>query len=117
MADPFGGGPLEDRARAYLDANCAHCHGEGGSAAGTDLFWDREHTATRLLALCRSTTPISGSDRVIVPGHPEQSEFLERMQSGDPFVRMPRGPTHVPDGAGIAVLSHWVAGMRPRGCP
>ena len=29
---------LAERARAYLDVNCAHCHNPGGFAAGTDLI-------------------------------------------------------------------------------
>jgi uncharacterized repeat protein (TIGR03806 family) len=33
--DP-GSGTVEVRARAYLDANCAHCHQAGGSAATLD---------------------------------------------------------------------------------
>lgn len=30
---------LEERGRAYLDANCSHCHSEGGFAAGENLFF------------------------------------------------------------------------------
>jgi len=116
LADPFGTASLDDRARAYLDANCAHCHAKDGPAAGTKVYWDREHTGPADLPLCRSTASVDGRDRVLVPGRPQQSEFLARMRSRDPFVRMPRGPAHVPDGAGIALLSQWVAAM-PEGCP
>ena len=115
LEDPLGSAPLEARARSYLDANCAHCHAPDGSAASTDLYWDLEHTTASTLPLCRSTSKIDGTDQVIVPGNPAQSSFLARMRSGDPFLRMPRGPTHVPDGQGIAVLSAWVAQM-PASC-
>jgi uncharacterized repeat protein (TIGR03806 family) len=117
LADPFGAAPLEARARSYLDANCAHCHGAVGEAAGTGLFWDYEDTAASSLPICRKTHAIDGNDRVLVPGHPEQSELISRMLSSDPFVRMPQGPTHVPDGAAIAVLWQWVQAMTPPGCP
>jgi hypothetical protein len=60
---------------------------------------------------------VEGRNQVIVPGHPEDSEFLVRMQSSDPFARMPLGPVRTPDDAGIEMLSQWVAGMTPRGCP
>jgi uncharacterized repeat protein (TIGR03806 family) len=117
LVDPFGSAPIDDRARSYLDANCAHCHASVGIAAGTNLFWDWEDTGPTMLPLCRSTHAVAGNDHVIVPGHPEQSEFLSRMLDADPFGRMPQGPTHIPDGAGIAVLSHWVQQMTPPGCP
>jgi uncharacterized repeat protein (TIGR03806 family) len=117
LVDPLGTEPLEQRARSYLDANCGHCHAQVGEASGTGLFWDYEDTDTAHLALCRRTTSVDGSDHVIVPGHPEQSEFLARMLSADPFARMPQGPTRVPDAAGIAVLSTWVQSMTPAGCP
>ena len=116
LSDPGGDAPLAARARSYLDANCSHCHGEGGSAERTDLFWDLEHTTGQELPICRSTRAIDGRDHVLVPGHPEQSEFLARMRSDNPRVHMPRGPSKLADQAGIALLSSWVAALPAQLC-
>lgn len=31
--------PISDRARAYLDVNCAHCHSQNGNASDIDLYF------------------------------------------------------------------------------
>lgn len=116
LTDPMGDGPLAERARSYLDANCSHCHGAGGSAESTDLLWDLEHTTSAELPVCRETREVDGRDRVLVPGHPEQSEFLARMRSTNPRVHMPRGPSRTADAAGIALLSAWVSSLPARRC-
>jgi len=116
LSDPASEAPLAARARSYLDANCSHCHGAGGSAERTDLFWDLEHTTSAELPSCRSTRSIDGRDRVLVPGYPEQSEFLARMRSDNPRVHMPRGPAKLPDPTGIALLSTWVASLPAQRC-
>jgi uncharacterized repeat protein (TIGR03806 family) len=116
LSDPFGDAPLDERARSYLDANCSHCHGQGGIAEPTKLLWDFEHTDAPHLAVCRDTAEVDGRDRVIVPGHPEASEFLARMLTTDPFVHMPRGPTRSIDPRGVELLSSWVAAMPSRRC-
>ena len=116
LSDPEGEASLEARARSYLDANCSHCHGLGGVAEGTSLFWDLEHTTAAELPSCRETREVDGRDRVLVPGHPEQSEFLARMRSPNARVHMPRGPARQLDAAGFALLSAWVAGMRAAPC-
>jgi uncharacterized repeat protein (TIGR03806 family) len=116
LSDPAGTASLAARARSYLDSNCSHCHGAGGSAESSDLFWDWEHTTEQELPSCRATRAIDGRDRVLVPGHPEQSEFLARMRSVEPRIHMPRGPSKLADQAGISLLSAWVASLPAHSC-
>jgi uncharacterized repeat protein (TIGR03806 family) len=116
LPDPLGDAPLPDRARAYLDANCSHCHAVDGQAAGTHVYFDREDLIAHA-PICRPTNAIAGANHVIYPGDPTRSEFLQRMRSSDAFNRMPRGPSHIPDRRGLAVLDAWVASLTPAGCP
>jgi hypothetical protein len=113
FVDPYGDAPLDQRAASYLEMNCAHCHSRGGSASGTGVDWEREHALDNV---CRSTRSIDGRDRIIVPGAPEKSELLARMRSTDAFVRMPRGPSHIADERGIAMLSDWISSLPAAGC-
>jgi len=116
LSDPYGTASLDVRARSYLDANCSHCHGAGGEAEGTGVLFDFEHTDMASLPLCRSTEPVGGNKRVIVPGRPEQSGMISRLLSDDPFIRMPRGPSRIPDPKGVPLLREWIEAM-PGGCP
>jgi len=116
LVDPNGDAPIDVRARSYLDANCSHCHGRGGSAERTDLFWDLEHTTPSEMPSCRPTRSVDGRDRVLVPGHPEQSEFLARMLAENARIHMPRGPSTLADQSGISLLSAWVAALPARSC-
>ncbi len=116
LSAPSGDASLGARARSYLDANCSHCHGQGGIAERTDLLWDLEHTTDRELPSCRETREVDGRDRVLVPGHPEQSEFIARMRSDNPRVHMPRGPARRMDPDGVALLSTWVASLPAMTC-
>lgn len=111
LVDPRGEGPLEARARSYLDTNCGICHAPDGPAAGTGVLWDLPHTGDAALPRCRPTAGVDGRDRVIVPGHPEASEMIARMRSSDPFVRMPRGPSRLADARGIALLESWITSL------
>jgi hypothetical protein len=116
LVDPTGSADLDARARSYLDANCSHCHAKVGEAASTGVFFDYEHTDAAHLPLCKHTSTVSGNDQVIVPGHPERSALISRMFSDDAFLRMPRGPTRIPDPDGTRVLAAWIEQM-PAGCP
>lgn len=114
FVDPYEpAAALDDRARSYLDVNCAHCHSPGGAAQGTHADWRRAHTGE---AICRDASyGVDGADRIIDPGHPERSVLIARMRSSDPFVHMPRGPSHVVDERGVAMLEQWIASLA--GCP
>lgn len=103
---------LDARARSYLDVNCGLCHAPEASAAGTHVLLDLGSE----LPLCRSTSPIDGRTRVLVPGDPDASALVARLVATDPFVRMPRGGSRLPDAHGVALLEDWIAEM-PGSCP
>jgi hypothetical protein len=108
---------LERRARAYLDANCSHCHRPGGEAGSTALDLRAETEDAFKLGTCRTPVaagPGSGQHRYdIVPGDPDASIMVFRMESTDPELKMPELPTLTSDAAGTALVREWIAAMPP----
>ncbi len=111
---------LEDRARAYLHANCSHCHRSDGvaGASGLHLTWD-ETDPTRL-GVCKTPAAAGagngGLDHDVVPGAPEDSILVFRMASTEPAIKMPELPNRLVDAAGVALMTEWIAGMDPVDC-
>jgi len=118
--DPFGDGPLDERARGYLHANCSHCHrpgGGGGSSGLVLLAWEKFPAKN---GVCKSPAAAGagtgGFQWDIVPGHPEQSIMVYRMSSSDADIKMPELPNRIPDKKGVALISEWISGMDPNTC-
>ena len=121
MTDPHDeDADTEDRARAYLDANCAHCHGAEGRAGSSNLHLNYDEDSERKLGVCK--TPVAAGSAAgnrshdIVPGKPDESIFIYRMESSDPEVKMPELPITTVDEAGVQLVRDWIAGMEPVGC-
>ena len=112
--------PLDDRARAYLEGNCAHCHNATAAAQSTGLRLELETTTPIDLGVCRSpfsAGPGTGGRAFdIVPGHPEQSILIFRVSSTEPELKMPEGPTRTSDAFGVTLLTQWIDAMTPEGC-
>ena len=106
---------LEDRALAYLDVNCGHCHNPEGPAHTSGLVLEVDVEDGSLLGVCK--TPVaagkgSGGRRFsIVPGKPDSSILLFRMQSEDPGIMMPELGRVMPHQEGIELIRDWIAGM------
>ncbi len=107
--------PLEQRARAYLDVNCAHCHNPQGPAhtSGLDLRWSQSDPALwgvykRPVAAGRGS---AGFEFSIEPGHPERSILVHRMDSTDPGVMMPELGRTLVDERAVQLMRDWIAGM------
>ena len=86
--------------RPILSDKCFACHGPDDAKRESGLRLDRAAEATAELE--------SGS-RAIVPGHPDESELLARIASGDPDVVMP--PPHLGKPvtpAEAAILRRWI---------
>ena len=114
-----GRAPLEQRARAYLDVNCAHCHNPAGPAhtSGLDLRWSQTDPALwgvlkRPVAAGRGS---AGFEFAIEPGHPERSILVHRMASTDPGVMMPELGRQLVDERAAALMREWIAGMDAEG--
>ncbi len=108
-------GSVADRARAYLDVNCAHCHNPQGPGhtSGLDLSWSQTDPALwgvmkRPVAAGRAS---GGFAFAIEPGHPERSILVHRMQSTDPGVMMPELGRQLVDERGVALMREWIAAM------
>ncbi len=108
--------PLEARARAYLDINCGHCHNRHGPGNTSGLWLDA--SARDPLRLGRCKLPIAagkgtGDRRYgIVPGAPDDSILLYRMESDDPSVMMPELGRSVAHDEGVALVREWIASQR-----
>src|SRR5215831_17238398 len=108
--------PREDlnlRSRAYLHANCAHCHRKwGGGNADFDLQASIPLGATKAV----NTRPGQGTfgladPRILVPGDPERSLVYQRMKM-EGLGRMPHVASSVVDREALALLRQWIVSLR-----
>ncbi len=106
---------LDDTARAYLDVNCAHCHRPGATASnsGLDLRWEQEDPGAigimkRPVAAGRGAGGLLYS---IVPGDPERSILLYRLDSIEPGVAMPELGKGTIDQDGVTIVRRWIKEM------
>ena len=117
--DDPASGRLEDRAEAYLAANCAHCHRPTGSASNSGLFYDG--SLGRYAASGYKKRPVAagrgsgGYDFVVDPGHPEKSILIHRMKSLDPGVAMPELGRSTVHQEGTELLEEWIKSMSEAG--
>ncbi|MET0336636.1 MAG: SO2930 family diheme c-type cytochrome [Caulobacter sp.] len=108
--------PLEARARAYLDANCAHCHNPRGMASNSGLFLNLEEKRANHLGIGKNPVAAGrGSGGLAVsirPGDPDSSILAYRMASKEPGVMMPELGRSVPHREGVELVRAYIAGMK-----
>ncbi|MET0754761.1 MAG: SO2930 family diheme c-type cytochrome [Pseudoxanthomonas sp.] len=103
---------LEDRARAYLDVNCGHCHSPTGPAITSGMWLDAAITDRLKLGFCKQ--PVAAGKGTgnrlydIAPGHADASVLAFRMDSDDPSVMMPELGRSVVHREGVALIRQWI---------
>jgi hypothetical protein len=107
--------PLEDRAKGYLDINCAHCHRPEGFASNSALFLDYWREVDETYGICKTLVAAGGGSGGlqfdIVPGYSDESITPFRMDSNEPDVRMPViGRTLIHE-EGVALIEEWINSM------
>jgi uncharacterized repeat protein (TIGR03806 family) len=120
--DDASSGTLSERARAYLDNNCAHCHQPGGQAGYTGVDFRLTQSGLSLLGACKQPNSAGNmGDRLfdLVPGGPDESILIYRLESTAPKVSMPQLSRAVVHEEGVQLLREWIASLpgacRPNG--
>ncbi|MGE0500892.1 MAG: SO2930 family diheme c-type cytochrome [Rhizobiaceae bacterium] len=108
--------PLDARARAWLDVNCAHCHRREGPASNSGLFLTFGEVDRVALGIGKRPVAAGkgsgGREFDIVPGDPDASIMVYRVDSVEPGVMMPELGRHLADPDAVALLREWIADMR-----
>jgi uncharacterized repeat protein (TIGR03806 family) len=112
LADPADvNAGVAERARAYLDVNCANCHRSGGPTpvdldlrAGLDVTQLRTHGVP-------ASNPVGGdpSRLRVAPGDKARSDLWERLRRRDVFAMPPLG-SHVVDPLAVQLIGAWIDG-------
>jgi uncharacterized repeat protein (TIGR03806 family) len=115
LSDPAGPDPLEDRARSYLHANCAHCHRPMGGGQGTmDLTYAQLLKDTVTCNADSTQGPVGSATKLVAPGAPQDSILSLRMHAGD-AQKMPPVGVSVTDAFGTALVDQWIGSLTA--CP
>jgi len=112
-------GTLEARARAWLEINCAHCHNPDGPArnSGLDLLASQRNPT----AFGISKPPVAagrgsgGREFDIVPGQPDKSILVFRIDSTDAGIMMPELGKRLVHKEGLALVREWIGAMADPG--
>ena len=108
-------GTLDDRARAWLEVNCAHCHNPQGTArtSGLDLRVVQNDPAK--FGVWKSPVATGrgsgGHSYDIVPGRPDASILMHRIESEEPGVRMPNLSRNMIHDESARLIRDWIAAM------
>ncbi|MDB4980697.1 MAG: hypothetical protein JWM82_1449, partial [Myxococcales bacterium] len=111
-------GTVEQRARSYMQANCAYCHRPDAEYPALDFRYD---TTLKNTGACGMDT-VRGNlgdptAQILKAGKPMQSAMWMRMNAPfmDDKTRMPQLATYVLDTAGLKVMSDWITSITA--CP
>ena len=111
---------LDERARAYLDINCGHCHNPKGPGNTTGFYLDALTMDPKELGVCK--VPVAagrGSGNLsydIVPGNPAKSIIHYRMASDEIDIMMPEIGRSVVHYEGLDLIASWIATMEESSC-
>ena len=107
--------PLDTRARAYLDANCSHCHNPVGPADTSGLHLEATAPMGPNYGICKppiaAGTGTGGRFLDIVPGNAEASIFSYRIESDNPAEMMPELGRSLVHEEGAALIRQWIDEM------
>ncbi|WP_246057381.1 SO2930 family diheme c-type cytochrome [Leptospira gomenensis] len=114
-------GTLEERARAYLDINCAHCHNPNAQSGITSqLFLNVENANTVHLGYCKIPGSAGqgngGFTYDIVPGDADHSILKFRLETANAAAMMPALGRSLVHTEGVQLIKDWIDSLTPVVC-
>lgn len=107
---------VDERARAYLDINCAHCHSDGGPAKNSGLSLSYDEVDPFALGVYKKPVAAGkgsgGFAFDINPGNPDESILLHRMKINDPGTQMPELGRSLVHAEGVELIEIWIREMK-----
>ena len=105
--------PVADRARSYLQTNCAHCHQPGGVAMLTpiDLRSNIPEEQMKIFGELPEKGEFHGAHFVAAPGNRLDSALFHRMNTRESGQMPPLG-THEVDPLAVDLIGRWIDEQR-----
>lgn len=107
---------ISDRARAWLEINCAHCHRADGPAKTSGLHLLASVTDLSKLGVGKAPVAAGkgsgGLQYGIVPGKPDESILQFRIESVHPGIMMPELGRTIVDEEGVKLVRQWISEMK-----
>jgi uncharacterized repeat protein (TIGR03806 family) len=101
---------LEDRARSYLDANCAQCHRPKGTVAYFDARYDTPLAQQNLIGGNVLIDERIDNPRIVKPNDIWRSILFMRTDTIEPF-KMPPVARNMIDESGMSLLRQWIESL------
>ena len=101
---------LEDRARSYLDANCAQCHRPNGTVASFDARYDTPPAGQNIVGGHVLIDQRIDGARVVAPNDVWRSILLMRMDTTEGY-KMPPLAHNIVDKRGAELLRAWIESL------
>jgi len=106
---------LEDRARSWLETNCAHCHRRDGPAKNSGLYLLASEQKPYVIGVNKPPVAAGrgsgGHKFAITPGEPDASILVHRIESLDPGVMMPELGRKMVHKEGVSLIREWIASL------
>ncbi|HNQ26899.1 MAG TPA: PQQ-dependent sugar dehydrogenase, partial [Aquaticitalea sp.] len=106
---------LDEKARSYLDNNCAYCHRPGGTGerAQFDLRLINSLVETGLMYATANTPLGIPGERIVKAGDASKSILFHRTESVDQTIAMPPIAKNEVDQLGVDLIEEWINQLDP----
>ncbi len=108
---------IDEKARSYMDLNCAYCHQPGtGNRGDFDLRLNLDIVQTGLLTASPYLPLGIPNEKIVDAGNPETSILYHRVNSTDPAIRMPPIAKNKLDQNAVQLIDDWISQLDPEPC-